>query len=99
MHMARWGSAHNLLAHAAIVRDFLSLRTSELLRAGGKGLVDVVLLTSTLRIIVVVHCGYWWVVGASEWLCDVDGSMGSCDPSREAMKTGRGVGAASFLCC
>lgn len=49
-----WEMTYNLLAHCTVVCDLLSLRTAELLCAGGKGFVEVVLLTRTLRIVVVV---------------------------------------------
>ena len=49
---------YNLLAHTAVVRDLLSLRTSKFLRTGSEGFIDVVLLTCTLRV-VVVHFEIW----------------------------------------
>lgn len=56
MRIARRWVAHNLLAHATIVCDLLSLRAAEFLCASVEGFVEVVLLTSTLRV-VVVHVG------------------------------------------
>lgn len=56
MRIARRWMAHNLLAHAAVIRDLLALRTAELLRTSVEGLVEVVLLTGTLRV-VVIHVG------------------------------------------
>jgi hypothetical protein len=48
-------ATHDLLAHAAVARDFLALRAAEFLRAGFERLVDVVFLASV--VVRVVHAG------------------------------------------
>ena len=55
------GNTYNLLAHRTIIRDFLTLRAAELLRAGCERLVEVVLLATGSGVVV-------WVVHLSDLL-------------------------------
>lgn len=52
------GGTYDLLAHPAIIRDFLALRAAKLLRAGCERLVEIVLLATGSGVVVrVVHLG------------------------------------------
>jgi hypothetical protein len=51
------GSTYDLLARGAVAGNFLTLRTSELLRASAERLVEVVLSACTCALVGVVHLG------------------------------------------
>lgn len=65
-------TTYNLLAHAPIISNLLSLRTAKLLCASIESLIKIVLLASTLCVIIHAGCVDWYFrevrVNKSEFL-------------------------------